>query len=65
MKITVNGEGREVQAQTLRDALAELGLADAIVATALNRDFVPAAARGETALAEGDAIEIVAPMQGG
>ena len=65
MKITVNGEAREVQAETLHDALAELGLAEAIVATALNRDFVPAAARAETALVEGDAIEIVAPLQGG
>lgn len=65
MRIIVNGERREVQAETLRDALAELGLADAIVATALNRDFVPATARAETALAEGDTIEIVAPMQGG
>lgn len=65
MRIIVNGERREVQAETLRDALAELGLADAIVATALNRDFVPATARGRTVLAEGDAIEIVAPMQGG
>ena len=65
MKITVNGERREMQAETLLGALDELGLTDATVATALNRDFVPATARAAARLADGDAIEILAPMQGG
>lgn len=65
MKIEVNGEAREVVAATLSDALAELGWADARVATALNGDFVPKAARDTTTLTEGCRLEVLAPMQGG
>lgn len=65
MRIEVNGEGREVAARTLGAALAELGWADAKVATALNGAFVPAAAREAQALAPGDRLEVVGPMQGG
>ena len=63
--ITVNGERREVAAATLAEALVALDYADAIVATALNGEFVPKRRRVETTLAEGDRIEIVAPRQGG
>ena len=65
MKITLNGEPAEVFATTLEAALTELGYGDGPFATALNRDFVPAPERSRAALAEGDAIEIIAPMQGG
>lgn len=65
MKLSINGEPREVSATRLSDVLAELGLGDARVATAVNGDFVAAAARPATALAEGDRVEIVAPQQGG
>ena len=65
MKLTINGERRELDAATVAEALAALDMGDARVATALNGDFVPAAARGDTALSPGDALEIVAPMQGG
>ena len=65
MQIEVNGEGRDVQGPTLADALAELGWAEARVATALNGDFVPKAVRAETALQHGDRLEVLAPMQGG
>ncbi len=65
MKIEVNGEARDVTGTTLAEALAELGWAEARVATALNGDFVPKAARGETALKDGDRLEVLAPMQGG
>ena len=65
MKLSINGEPREVSASRLSEVLAELGLADAKVATAVNGDFVPAGARERTALAEGDRVEIVAPQQGG
>ena len=44
---------------------AERGFAEAAVATALNGEFVPRAARAETRLAANDTIEIVAPRQGG
>ncbi len=65
MNITVNGDSHELHATTLAQALDELGYADAIVATALNGRFVSAANRAAAALVHGDAIEIVAPMQGG
>lgn len=65
MKLIVNGVERDVAAATLEEALQALEYAAAVVATALNGDFVPARARAETPLNEGDRIEIVAPRQGG
>lgn len=65
MRIEVNGEPREVTGPRLADALAELGLETARVATALNGTFVPKTARADTRLNEGDRLEVLAPMQGG
>lgn len=64
MKITLNGEARDLPGPTVRDVLDQIGLSQARVATALNGTFLPAALRGEV-LKDGDALEIVAPMQGG
>ncbi len=64
MNITLNGEARQTAAATLADLLAEQGFGPR-VATARNGDFVPAGQRATTPLAEGDRIEVVAPMQGG
>jgi sulfur carrier protein len=65
MRIIVNGASRDTGAQDLASALAELGFAEAVVATALNGEFVPSGARGATRIAEGDRLEVLAPMQGG
>ena len=65
MRIIVNGETKDIDAHTLADLCAALGLADATIATAVNGDFVAATERARLALAENDAIEIVAPRQGG
>ena len=65
MKLTINGEPRDSTAATLAALLEAEGLATARVATALNGQFVAAALRTQTALSPGDAVEIVAPMQGG
>lgn len=65
MKITINGTPTEVQGGTLVAVLDELGYGEAKVATAVNETFVPAAARGQTALSPGDRVEVVAPRQGG
>lgn len=65
MTLLLNGTPREIAGRTLAEALAELGYAGRIVATAVNGDFVPARRRAEMALNEGDRIEVVAPMQGG
>lgn len=65
MRIVINGEACEVRAARLSEILAELDMAGPHIATAVNEDFVPAARRQDTVLAEGDRLEIVAPMQGG
>lgn len=64
MKIVLNGEPREVRAETLGDLLAECGFSGR-VATAVNEEFVPSSLRIARKLAEGDRVEVVAPMQGG
>ena len=65
MRISINGNSREVEAGTLAALLAELDYGDATVATALNQAFVRAIDRPATLLSEGDAVEIVTPRQGG
>ena len=65
MQIIVNGEARDVSAATLEEVLDALDYGAAVIATAVNGRFVPAAARAAKALYHGDEIEIVAPMQGG
>lgn len=63
--VVVNGESVRVQSATLADLLVEFGYAESRVATALNGDFVPAAARSSTQMSDGDRVEIIAPRQGG
>ncbi len=65
MKLQVNGEAIAVEACDLAALLDELGYGAALVATAVNQDFVPRDERGATPLDEGDRIEIIAPMKGG
>lgn len=62
MRITVNGEPREVRAGTRVSAFAEHPDG---MAVALNGLVLPAAAWGRTTLRDGDAVEIVTAMQGG
>ena len=65
MRILLNGEHVTTDASTLDELCAELGFANAKVATALNGSFVAVTAREQTQLNEADEIEIVAPRQGG
>ena len=65
MRILLNGDSREIRAADLRAALQELGYGGAVGATAVNGEFVPAEARPAARLADGDRIEVLAPMQGG
>ena len=65
MKILVNGAWRETRSGDLAGALQELGYGGAVVATALNGEFVPVGTRAGARLAEGDRVEVLAPMQGG
>jgi len=65
LKITVNGEARITEAKSLEELCRELGFTEVKIATARNGDFVPAKGREAVALAEGDAIEVLSPRQGG
>lgn len=65
MRVLLNGEPQDITAETLEQALLALGYAEAKIATAVNREFVPAHGRGDFALQPGDQIEVLAPMQGG
>lgn len=65
MQVEINGQTHRITGPTLADALQQAGFTTAATATALNGAFVPAAARAATAIADGDRIEVVAPMQGG
>ncbi|MCY3981563.1 MAG: sulfur carrier protein ThiS [Alphaproteobacteria bacterium] len=61
----LNGKPLATEAATLADLLEETGYKGAVVATALNGTFLPKGLRAATPLADGDAVEVVAPMQGG
>lgn len=65
MKINVNGNPHDLNADTLMDALEELGYRDAKIATAVNEQFVPTLLRDTYRLNPDDRLEILAPMQGG
>ena len=65
MQIILNGKTIETQQATLEELLSELGYGDCSVAIAIDGEFIPKANRQITALADGQTIEVVAPMQGG
>ena len=65
VSIELNGEPAVTDAETLADLLEEKGYNGAVVATALNGTFLPKGLRAATPLSDGDAVEVVAPMQGG
>jgi sulfur carrier protein len=65
MQIHLNGNDIDVAASTLSDVVAELGYDGAVVATAVNKSFVPRTKRTDVVLTDGDAIEIILPMRGG
>jgi sulfur carrier protein len=65
MRVTVNGEQRDVAATRIDALLGELEFEGTHFAIAVNYDVVPRARWAETALAEGDTVEILTPRQGG
>jgi len=65
LNIVLNGKPAEVSAVRLDALLAELGYADAVVATALNEEFVPKDMRTKIEVKAGDRLEVVAPLRGG
>jgi thiamine biosynthesis protein ThiS len=65
MRIEVNGEPREIEAGTILDLVQTLGLNPKKVAVERNLEIVPRSLHGETALADGDRVEIVQLVGGG
>jgi sulfur carrier protein len=65
MRVTINGEARDIEAGSIEALLGELDYHGAHVAIALNYDVLPRSRWAETALQAGDEIEIITPRQGG
>jgi sulfur carrier protein len=65
MRVTVNGEQREISAARVDALLSELEYEGTHFAIALNCDVLPRSAWAETPLHPGDEIEIITPRQGG
>ena len=65
MRVTVNGEQKDVAATRVDALLGELEFEGTHFAIAVNYDVVPRARWSETEIAEGDTVEILTPRQGG
>jgi sulfur carrier protein len=65
MRVTVNGEPREIASSHLDALLAELEYEGTHFAIALNYDVLPRSRWAQTPIKHGDEIEIITPRQGG
>lgn len=65
MQVIVNGERREIMAQTVDVLLSELDYEGTHLAIAVNFDVLPKSRWADTTLKSGDEIEIITPRQGG
>ena len=65
MRVTVNGEQREIASRSVDALLGELEYEGTHFAIALNYDVLPKSRWAETSLKTGDEIEIITPRQGG
>jgi sulfur carrier protein len=65
MRVTVNGEAREVVSSRVDALLSELEYEGTHFAIALNFDVLPRSLWAQTTLKSGDEIEIITPRQGG
>ena len=65
MRVTVNGEQREIAADHVDALLSELEYEGTHFAIALNFDVLPRSAWAQTPLQHGDEIEIITRRQGG
>jgi sulfur carrier protein len=65
MRVIVNGEAREISSARVDALLGELEYEGTHFAIALNFDVLPKSRWAETALNNGDEIEIITPRQGG
>jgi len=65
MRVTVNGEPREILSASIDALLSELEYEGTHFAIAVNYDVLPKSRWADTPLQAGDAIEIITPRQGG
>ena len=65
MRVTVNGEAREIASSNLDALLGELDYQGTHFAIALNYDVLPKSRWAQTPIKNGDEIEIITPRQGG
>ncbi|MEW6390806.1 MAG: sulfur carrier protein ThiS [Pseudomonadota bacterium] len=66
MRLLLNGEERDVgEVRTIADLVASLGLDARKVAVERNLEIAPRSTYADTALADGDRIEIVTFIGGG
>ena len=65
MRVTVNGEQREINSSSVDALLGELEYQGTHLAIALNYDVLPRSQWAQTPLKSGDEIEIITPRQGG
>jgi len=65
MRVTVNGETRDISSASVDALLGELDYEGTHFAIALNYDVVPKSRWAQTQLKAGDEIEIITPRQGG
>lgn len=65
MKLTINGEPREIAAATVLGLLEELGLQPVATVVERNAKIVDRASYGDTVLADGDILELVRIVGGG
>lgn len=65
MRLIVNGEGHDLDAATLTDAMVLLEYEGDWLATAVNGELIHRDDRNGHRLAEGDRVEILTPKQGG
>jgi sulfur carrier protein len=65
MRVTVNGERREIASHSVEALLSELEYEGTHFAIALNYDVLPRSRWSQTQLQAGDEIEIITPRQGG
>lgn len=66
MELTINGEKRRLDGgSTVKSLIERLGLDPRKVAVERNREIVPKSRYAETALGDGDALEIVHFVGGG
>jgi sulfur carrier protein len=65
MRVTVNGEQREINSDSVDALLGELEYQGTHFAIALNYDVLPRSRWAATPLKSGDEIEIITPRQGG